>query len=216
MSIKDLFFGADRPAPAARAAIARWRALPEADLRVPMTQARLALLDLDVTGVDLGRDRVTGIALARVDAATLRPDSLRYLALPDPAAAPAEAPESVLDEFLEALGSAALVTYHAGFVDAMLGRALPGYADAVAPRLVRIDLAHLLARYFGAEGPAPVPLAHWLRRFDIAEIRQHDALCDAYAIAQLLLVTMARAEALGVQSLAQLASAAADSARRPA
>ncbi len=207
MSIKKLLFGAGAVSPGAHRALAGWRELPETDLMMPISEARLLVVDLAVTGSDLARDHARGLAVAVVENKSLRPDSLAYIPFDLP---PPEADsDSGLSALLAHLGKAPLVTYQAPFFDALLGRAMPAYGEAIANRLPRIDVAQLLARYFGAESHRPVPLGHWLQRFGIDNIQEHDALCDAYAIGQLLLIAMARAEYEGAQSLLDLVSAAA-------
>lgn len=201
--MKRFLFGDALPR-GTREALQRWRTAPPADPHTALAEARFLVLDPAVTGVDLGRDRLTGLGLIVVQNAAIHLDTLQLIPVIDDEVRQ----DGAFATLLAAIGPGPLVTYHAAFVDTMLGRTLPGWAEVLARGIPRIDLARLLNRYFAADSTAPIPLGRWLERFGIAQIREHDARCDAYAMAQLLLVAIAQAEAQGVQSVGQLAAAA--------
>ena len=193
--------------------LARGRALRDE----PLALARLVALDLETTGPRLDRDRiisiagvaVAGRALAHADifAAVLRQRQSssvenilvhqiggeQQLGGADPAAA--------LVEFLEFRGASFAVAFRAEFDATVLGRELELTLGIRVPRRC-LDLAVLLPALF--PGSQNDTLAEWLAHFGLEPIGEHDALADAYAAAQLLLITLDAAQRLGARSTGDL------------
>jgi DNA polymerase-3 subunit epsilon len=94
------------------------------------------------------------------------------------------------------------VGFHAAF-DAMILR-------RHGLRLPRtwLDLATLSPVLFPEQASGQSSLDHWLRAFGIPAQGRHDALGDAFATAQLMLVVLAQARRQGVKTLEALAKTA--------
>ena len=103
--------------------------------------------------------------------------------------------------FLDYVGRAPLVAYHAEFDQAMIGRALREFLGKDLD-LPWIDLAWVMPELFRELIDGQVVLDEWLQRFDIENILRHNAVSDAYATAKLLLIAQARAVTQGKDSAA--------------
>jgi DNA polymerase-3 subunit epsilon len=113
--------------------------------------------------------------------------------------------DEALAAFAGYLGDGLPVAFHAPFDAAVLRRALRGPLREVGAKLAPgrwLDLAPLAA----ALNPALVARAldDWLAAFGIDCPARHDALADAFASAQLMLVLLAQAEKQGVHSVRAL------------
>src|SRR5688572_6468647 len=67
-----------------------------------------------------------------------------------------------------------------------------------------LDLATLAPVLFPEQAPRQSSLDHWLRAFGIPAQGRHDALGDAFATAQLMLVVLAQARRHGIKTLEAL------------
>ncbi len=110
-------------------------------------------------------------------------------------------PADALLAFLDYVGRAPLVAYHAEFDRAMIGRALREFLGKDLD-LPWIDLAWVMPELFRELIDGQVVLDEWLQRFDIENILRHNAVSDAYATAKLLLIAQARAVTQGKDSAA--------------
>ena len=102
-----------------------------------------------------------------------------------------------LAEFTDFVGDGLPVAFHAPFDEAVLRRAMTARAKEGPAWL---DLAQLAPALYPGAGPAKGTrraLDDWLAEFGIACPERHDALADAYATAQFLLVLLAEAERQG-------------------
>jgi DNA polymerase-3 subunit epsilon len=95
---------------------------------------------------------------------------------------------AVMAELADFLGDGIPVAFHAAFDAGILRR------HGLKPRAAWLDLAALLPALFPERGPKDNSLDHWLAAFGIAPQARHDALGDAFAAAQLLLVVLAEAK----------------------
>lgn len=194
-----------------------------------MRAARWVVLDCETSGLDPARDRLLSVGavavrggrieLAESFSALLRQESASDAAnilvhgIGGEAQRNARPAGEVLREFSDFLGDGLPVAYHAPFDDAVLRHAMARQPGLRAPR-DWLDLAQLapVLRPGSMRGPdlARRALDDWLEEFGIACPQRHDALADAYATAQLLLVLLAEAERQGsgtVQRLRRLARA---------
>jgi DNA polymerase-3 subunit epsilon len=108
-----------------------------------------------------------------------------------------------LREFSAFLGEGLPVAFHAPFDDAVLRRAMSPQPGLEAPR-DWLDLARLAPALFPGPERARRALDDWLAEFGIACPQRHDALADAYASAQLLLVLLAEAQRQGADTVERL------------
>jgi DNA polymerase-3 subunit epsilon len=74
-----------------------------------------------------------------------------------------------------------------------------------------LDLAAAAPLLFPKRGRRDNPLEHWLEAFSIPPLARHDALGDAFATAQLLLVLVSEAKRQGMRSAEDLLHAARNS-----
>lgn len=110
-------------------------------------------------------------------------------------------PAGALAEFTRYAGNSPAVAFHAAFDRALLQRAIPGWR----PRW--LDLAQLAPALFPVHAKSRRSLDDWLEAFAIDVPARHDALADAYATAQLLLVLLAEAERQGLGAARELFAA---------
>jgi len=215
MSIRRRLFGRERRIPPElEETIERWRMLPAAPLRIPLRDARLVAIDVEVSGLDARRDRVTGVGAVILHDGRIDMTDLFQRRVPDPPAGPdpgrrgGRADMDLAVALLDFVGRSVLVTYNAPFVRLMLNRFL---RDAGAPQLDQpwIDIAWLLPGLMGREFSERTTFEEWQRLLGIHSFARHHGLADAFALAQITLVALARAEDAGYQSVEGLTSAEA-------
>jgi DNA polymerase III subunit epsilon len=182
----------------------RWLGLERTGDELPPRALRWVVMDCESGGLDPRRDPLLSIgAVAVLEGRIQHADSfaavLRQARASDAAnilihGIGAEAqmlgrdPDEVLPDFVRFAGEGPLVAFHAAFDSALLARALPGWK----PRW--LDLAQLAPALFPARATSCRSLDDWLAAFAIGHPARHDALADAYATAQLLLVLLAEAD----------------------
>lgn len=195
-----------------RAALERWRALPAADLRLAHEHTRYVVVDVETSGLDVGRDRLIAIGAVAVKGGlidaqdsfevTLRQDEVSGhenilvhgigISEQRQGVEPAEA----LLSFLDYIGKSPLVAYHALFDQAMLDKSMRRFLG-YAFEQTWIDLAWVLPEYFRFGMPGRIGLDDWLARFGIENLQRHNAVADCLAAAQLLQIVMAVARKAG-------------------
>ena len=156
--------------------------------------ARWIVVDCETSGLDPARDRLLAVGAVAVHGGRIELGSAFSVLLRQDAPSErvnilvhgigAQAQRNgrpaaeALREFSAFLGGALPVAFHAPFDAAVLHRAMAA-AGLQAPR-------------------------HWLAHFGIAHPARHDALADAYATAQLLLILLAEAERQGAGTVEKL------------
>lgn len=177
--------------------------------------ARWVVVDCETSGLDAARDRLLAlgavavrggrIELAESFSAVLRQDrpsepaNILVHGIGGEAQRAGRGPGEALREFCDFLGDGLPVAFHAPFDAAILRRAIAEIPRLHAPRSW-LDLAQLAPALLPGAGPAKGErraLDDWLAELGIAHPARHDALADAYATAQLLLVLLAEAERQG-------------------
>jgi len=168
-----------------------------------IADARFAVIDVDVTGTSLRNDRLTGIAVLPVEAGAFRISDLRYCAL-DALGGRADATEAASYAALRAqVDGSPIVTYNPHFVREMIRRGcrrkgLPPLGDEW------IDLASAAKIVGGAENEL-VSMDYWLHRMKTGGPHAHDAVWDAFSVAQMLQAITAYAEDAGAATIEALA-----------
>jgi DNA polymerase-3 subunit epsilon len=202
---------------AMRERLSAWQRLPRADLSLPHRHARYVVVDVETTGLDLRRDLPIAIgAVGFRDNAIAFSDAYEVVLKQSAASADANIlihgiggqmqlagrdPALAMLEFVEYAGSSPLVAFRAEFDQAMLVRAARTYLG-VALGVPFIDLAFLLPALFrGAECSS---LDDWLTHFGREAAARHDPVADAYETAQLMLIALAAADAVGMESAQSL------------
>ena len=176
--------------------------------RTPLAQARWVAIDCETSGLDAARDRLLSVgAVAVRDGRIELAESFHALigqAAPSASAnilihgigGDAQLAGLPLQEVMADLGAyvadAIPVAFHASFDAAVLRR------HGFRPRVPWHDLALLAPALF--PGRKAKLLDDWLAEFGIAPHARHDALGDAFATAQLLLVALAEAARQGVKT----------------
>jgi DNA polymerase-3 subunit epsilon len=180
--------------------------------------AHWAVVDCETSGLDAARDRLLAVAAVRVQggrvdlgesfSALLRqeapsdPSNILVHGIGGEAQRGGRAAGEALREFAGFLGDALPVAFHSPFDEAVLRRAMA--AEGLRAPRGWLDLARLAPSLFPGPGHARRALDDWLQHFGISHPTRHDALGDAYATAQLLLVLLAQAEREGIGTVAKL------------
>ena len=187
--------------------------------RTPLAALRWVAVDCETSGLDAKRDRLLALGAVVVRAGRIEPaESFRALLRQEQPSEPgnilvhgiggeaqlAGRPAAeALEAFRAFLGDAVPVAFHAAFDAELLRRAL----GRSAPRRW-LDLAALAPALYPERAAACRALDDWLAAFGIAPQARHDAVGDAFAAAQLLLVLLAAARRQGVATLEGLETAA--------
>jgi DNA polymerase-3 subunit epsilon len=220
MSWLARLIGREKALDAAEAeALRRYRSLPRLDVRRAHSAERMVVVDVETSGLDPFRDRLLSIGalavrggLARFDqrfAAILRQEqpsadeNILVHGIGGSVQRSGRKPSAALLDFLLFAGSAPLVAFHADFDRIVIARATTA-AIGIKPNNVWLDLAHLAPALFPQHARTAKTLDDWAGIFGIDNYARHDALADALATAQLLLVILAKAEADGARSCADL------------
>jgi hypothetical protein len=167
---------------------------------------RFAVLDIDVTGTDLRRDSVTGIAALPVEAGAFRIADLVYCTLesgPHATAGASSGRRRDCAVLRDLVAGSPIVTYNPRFVRQMMSRTCRDL-DLPALDVGWIDLA-AAAAVMGREDNELTTMDHWLEVMEMCGRGPHDATCDVFAMAQLLLVLLAYAEETGIDTVESLA-----------
>jgi len=174
--------------------------------RTPLAEARWVVIDCETSGLDPRRDRLLSIGAVKVRAKRIELGEAfsSGVRAPAPSAAAnilvhgigadaqlaAPLAEEVLPRFAGFAGDDIAVAYHAWFDHEVLRRAMRPLGLRAPSRWLALEpLARELfprsrARHFD----------DWLGAFGIEHAGRHDALLDALAAAELLLVLLAQAE----------------------
>jgi DNA polymerase III subunit epsilon len=199
--------------------IERWRALPVSRGDTPFEQVRWCIVDVESSGLDVRRDRLIAIGSVPIEAGRVMIGGAfhRTLRQSEASSTPnilvhrisgtqqlrGDEPADVLLDFVEHIGTAPLVAFHAQFDALMIRRAMQSVLG-IQDRWRWLDLAALAPALHPEMSHAHRSLDDWLARYGIVPYQRHDALADAVATAQLLLVMFDRARAKGVSTVADL------------
>jgi DNA polymerase III subunit epsilon len=190
---------------------------PPPAIRRAHRMTRYVAVDVETSGLDMRRDHVISIGAVALTGGVLNlADSFEVVLQQTEVSSEANIlvhqiggdrqragidPQEALLRFLEFAGQAPLVAFRADFDREMLERALEAHLG-VAPGNLWLDLAKLL--------PALLPgnecrtMDDWLALLNIRLVARHDALADAFATAQMLQVTLAAADRVGMDCAARL------------
>ena len=188
-------------------------------LDVPFPAQRVLVVDVESSGLDPYADRLISIGAIEVIGGVIHLDSAFEVVLRQERASAEENilvhhiggsaqlagrdPADGLLDFLSCAGKVPLVAFRADFDRVLIERAMKA-ALGMKPDNRWLDLALIAPAVLG--GPGRASLDDWLLRFGIENYDRHDAVADALATAQLLLVVMAAATERGIATWAGLAS----------
>ena len=188
--------------------LASWRALPEVDHTAAFDQTRFVVVDVETTGLNLMTDTLISIgAVAVVNGRIALNDSF-YVVLQQRESSRKEnilihgisgseqregaLPTDALLAFLEYLGKSPLVAFHVAFDETMIKRALRQYLG-ISFKHPWLDLAYVMPALYPDLMRSHRGLDDWTSHFDIRNDDRHNAVADALATAQLLLVAITQA-----------------------
>jgi DNA polymerase-3 subunit epsilon len=191
--------------------------------RTALTRVRWVVIDCETSGLDPARDRLLSvgavgvtdgrISLADAFSAVLAQDkasdasNILVHGIGGDAQFAGQPAGLVLGGLQRFVGQGVPVAFHAAFDRTVLRRSI---AAAGVPALPSrwLDLAELAPALFPAHSVSLRSLDDWLAHFGIDAHARHDALGDAFATAQLLLVLLVQARRQGVGSAEALMDAA--------
>jgi DNA polymerase-3 subunit epsilon len=173
--------------------------------RTPVDTARWVVVDCETSGLDIARDRLLSVGAVAVREGRVElADAFEARVRQDRPSAPENIVihgiggdaqvlqgrelDLVVGEFTGYLDDGVPVAFHAAFDAGILRR------HGVKPRAPWLDLAGLAPALYPALGRKDSSLDHWLAAFGIPAQARHDALGDAFATAQLLLVLLNEAK----------------------
>jgi DNA polymerase-3 subunit epsilon len=182
--------------------------------RTALDSVRWVVIDCETSGLDLARDRLLSVAAVAVRGAriALGERFVAYIRQEIPSAADnilihgiggdaqcAGRPlTDVLAELKAYVAEGLPVAFHAPFDAAILRR------HGLKLESDWIDLATLMPALFPGRSPKQGSLDHWLAEFAIEPQRRHDALSDALATAELLLVAASEMKRRGLDTVEAL------------
>jgi DNA polymerase-3 subunit epsilon len=210
-------FGGPKVEGALRERLAAWQREPRADLRLAHAAARYVVVDVETTGLHLRRDTPIAIGAVAVGGGTIAFDDAFDAVLRQETVSTdanilihriggqtqlgGRDPALAMLDFVAFVRKSPLVAFRAEFDRPMLERAMRDFVGAELG-LPFIDLAFLLPALF--PGTPCDSFEDWLTHFGATVTERHHPLADAYATAQLLLITLAAAEAAGMRDASQL------------
>lgn len=216
--LKALFGNGTPPvalSPAQAGALAAWQRLPPEDLGRTHFRTRYVVADVESSGLNMVKDKLISIgAVAVCEGAIDATDAFEIVLRQDEVSSHENIlihgiggsaqqegvePADALLAFLDYIGHAPLVAYHAEFDQTMIHRAMVEHLGENI-ELPWIDLAWVMPELFREKIEGQVVLDEWLNLFGIENILRHNAVSDAYATAKLLLIAQTRAAALGKDS----------------
>lgn len=185
--------------------LARWKALPEANRSASYAHSRFVVVDVETTGLNLVTDTLISIAaVAVVNSRIALGDSFSVVLKQRVSSAKANIllhgisdsvqragvePQAALLAFLAYLGKDPLVAFHVTFDETMIRRAMRQYLG-LSFKHPWLDLAYVMPALNPALMHSHRVLDDWTRHFSVPNDDRHNAVADAFATAQLLLLAM--------------------------
>ncbi len=185
----------------------------------PIDRARLVVLDLETSGLDLQRDEILSIGAVAITNGELhmadhygctvfrpnhQPSEATVLHEIAPSHIQAGQPvEEALGGFMRFAGSSVLFAFHAGFDQHMLSR---GLRKDLGYRLQHrfLDVAAIAPMLFPDAAQRCSTLDDWQHHFGLANNERHNASADAQVTAEILLILLNRLARQGTNTLAEL------------
>jgi len=206
-----------------RRRLGNWQALPEPDVESAHSVARLVVVDVESSGLNVYRDRLIAVgaiairesrmALGESFRAVLRQEkasddeNILVHRIGGTAQTEGEDPADALLRFLEFAGKSPLLGFHAPFDEIMLRKSMRAYLGENFRR-AWLDLAWLAPAILPEEGRRLRTLDDWCAAFGVENARRHDALADAIATGQVFQVLQHHALRIGLRSIGDLIAAA--------
>ena len=182
-----------------------WQKLPEVGCTAAFEHTRLVVVDVETTGLNLMTDTLISIgAVAVVNGRITLSDSFSVVlqqresshkenilihGISGTVQRDGVLPADALLAFLEYLGKSPLVAFHVTFDETMVRRALRQYLG-LNFKHPWLDLAYVMPTLYPDLERSHRALDDWLGHFDIHNEARHNAVADAQATAQLLLIAI--------------------------
>lgn len=198
-----------------------WRATVPPDPKCEIDAIRWVCADTETSGLDPDVDRLISIGACAVQGGqldlsaalevVLRQDRLSAVdnvlihGIGHGSQANGIEEASAIETYLRFSRQDVVVGFHTLFDVRMLQRVAHS-ALGVRYRPLYIDLAFLLPALLPQIGPAPQDLDGWLERLQLPVFARHQALADAMAAAELLLVCLDRARRKDLRTLGDMLS----------
>lgn len=196
-----------------------WKRCPPPDLSTPPEQARYVVVDVETSGLSLGRDRLIAIGAVAVmggeiqfgdsfevvlQQQTVSPrDNILVHGIGGTAQSGGVPPQEALLRFLEYVGKSPLVAFHATFDETMLSKALRQHLG-LKFKHPWLDLAYAVPALYPELSQKFRSLDDWLGHFGISNYARHNALADALCTAQLFLIAQTKARQANVLTFKSL------------
>jgi DNA polymerase-3 subunit epsilon len=188
--------------------LASWRVLPKIETTSMIDHTRLVVVDVETTGLNLMNDTLISIGTVAVvngrialgdsfsvvlqQRESSRKENILIHGISGSAQREGVLPADALLAFLEYLGKSPLVAFHVAFDETMIKRAMRQYLGFSFER-PWLDLAYVLPTLYPGLMRSHRSLDDWASHFEIRNDDRHNAVADALATAQLLLVAIAQA-----------------------
>lgn len=182
--------------------------------RTLLEGVRWVVIDCETSGLDSARDRLLSVGAVAVREARIvladrfealvgqqspsAPDNILVHGIGGDAQCAGRPLAEVIVAFQAYVGEGLPVGFHAPFDAAILRRHGLKLANDW------VDLATLMPSLFPERAPKKSALDHWLAEFSIETEQRHEALADALATAELLLVTLKELKRRGVETVEAL------------
>ena len=209
---QSLFATPPRLSASQHEALAAFRALPKCDVNCTIESQRFIVVDVESTGLNLSTDKLIAIGAVAVGADAVLLDQGFETVLQQHAPSSVDnilihgidgttqttgiEPAEALLGFLAYIGNAPLVAYHAAFDRSMIATATKTFLGVKIGN-PWIDLAYVAPALYpelAKQSKHQRSLDEWTAEFGITNMNRHNAIADALATAQLLLVLLARAK----------------------
>ena len=209
MNWLDSLFRRDRPVLSAGQAerLAAWRALPKVDPRIPFSEARYVVVDVESSGLNIDKDRLIAIGAIAVSQGRIDfNDAMEVVLQQEKVSAKSNIlihgitgevqregvpPAEALLGFLDYLGKAPLLAFHVAFDNIMITKAIRKYLGFRFEHSWA-DLAYVAPALFPEHTYKCRSLDQWMAQFHIDNFARHSALADAVSTAELLMHLRAR------------------------
>lgn len=176
-------------------------ALAGGSAELPLSELEFVLLDVDLTGTDINKDSVLGVAALPMVNGGFSLSDLRYYRFPGDGAV--SSTDTTYQTITKLLTGRVVCTLNPRFVRCMLERAAAQFQYTV-PAGEWLDLA--AASVVTREPSDLTRLSYWKEKMATGGRSEFDAVYDVFAMAQLLQAVLAHAEQMGITTLSRLIS----------
>jgi DNA polymerase-3 subunit epsilon len=193
--------------------LSSWQALPAFDFSTKFEHARFVVVDVETTGLNLITDTLisigaVGVVHGRIVLAdsfsvvlqqrvTSHKDNILVHGITGSEQRDGEEPAEALLSFLEFVGKDPLVAFHVAFDETMIARAIRQHLN-LSFKHPWLDLAYVMPALHPELMHSHRVLDDWAECFAIHNEDRHNAVADALATSQLLLVAMAGVKRTGL------------------